>query len=1289
MTDLQFTQEQRQVIDQRERNLIVSAQAGAGKTAVLVERVLSELVEGHRSIREMLIVTFTNKAAHSLRDKIRARLMELIRSESYPGMDGSGQTISSELRTHLLDQVNALASANIQTLHAFCYEQVQGHFDALGLDPTTHILDERTLSDLQNKALDRSLSAFYESGSTAFQTFAELFGTDQRRTDQALRQMILAYQRMKDQLLDPDRWLKETSDAMGTKAYGRETIRLYYQKFILPDLTAYRASYDALLDQAKRHLPEAYAKAIEGEPVQFSQAVTAYIEKGERDPLLHFKSPTAFPMRKNKYDEAVLAEKDRLNAWRKTLKEEQEKISQQVLALNEKALVEEGGRMRQNLLLLDRLASDYRTVLRQLKKEKHGMDFNDVEHLLLALLDQEEIQRALQARYQSIYFDEYQDASDLQNEIIERLKGDRNLFFVGDVKQSIYAFRQACPENFLERMDQYEKDPARSSACYLTYNFRSEKNILDFINWVFDPLMTPDRGQVAYQTKGQRARVSLPAQKRAQEVETSGGLAGQVELVLIEEEKGEKKELSYIDEKPAEAFYLAHWIQAYLAEDPSHSYRDITVLFRAKQPIMDYEAVLRHFSIPTYSDMDAFDQEALEIALAIHLFEWVDNRYHDLALAALLSSIVGDFSDEELALLRFFYPDGSFAQAFYALVDQPVCNPAEGWAQGVASEEDLITLMAAYPALHDKALRFAQARERWIQDGQRMPFGDFIAHLLQQSGLYPFLSALSYGQERRANLQLLMTMARHFEEEGGHDLYGFLQLLKENGSSQGQGLQVAGAMSESDQVVRLMSIHASKGLDAPVIVLANLPNSFHPASTLPYSFDRSFGASLADRSLDPKSGRILEGPSVRLDLDQRRRWARERDEEVRIFYVALTRAQKRLVLLGHGKDLSEALRLTGQAHVQELSMALDQGRSYQDWLLALLKADPGKMRDLQGGLGQALRAGDFASGKIDFPSAPQDRQQVAGFTVTLERESDVRKQMQVVKQTRNTEQGLETTSLVALLQEGQASILPSMDAVLSFRYPFSESCYLPIKRSVTGLMEEAFEKGKGKRKTPSPLGSARRDKGEKDQKSDFLLTDQEGAADYAPPRFIREEPDRAGAHFGRLMHAALQALPLRAYEPASLEVALEALVKRRFFLREEADQIDRTMLLQFYQSPLGRRLIRLREAVRREESFTIRTPLSKLPFARQREGGSEEIMTIDGRVDLFVPLAEADPKEAGLLLVDFKTDRKKDPAHYRDQLALYALALSQAYQQPVTEAYLYWVRYGEAERFTDLLPPTE
>ncbi len=1214
MSQINLTSEQLEVVEALNKNLIISAQAGAGKTAVLVEKVIREILSedeasGKRmGLDRLLIVTFTKKAANSLKEKIRAGLISLLREENDPGR-----------RKLILRQLGLIPSAHIQTLHAFCYEIIRSYYVYLVMDPAFHIADSKVLKQIQDKALDDCLNRAYLSHDGDLLEFIELYGLNARKNDQPLRELILKLSEEMSQKEDPEGWLDRSIQRISTEDYREETLQGIKEEVIEPNLKTYLSAYKSFLQRARQALPDKYALSIENEPEIFAEAIIEALD-GKAEKLRAFKSPRAAGISEKEYGPELVFIKDNFNAERKKIKDSVKGMAEFCLNFSIDSLEKENSLMQKYLQILADLVKDYRTSLRKRKADIGAIDFNDIEHLMLKLMANEEALDKLRRQFSSIYFDEYQDASEIQNIIIEKLAGKDNLFFVGDVKQSIYGFRQARPDNFLKRVDRYklEKSQGRASdAMFLTYNFRSEFNILNFVNICFDRLMTKVRGGLVYKSTEQRARCG--------KLEFGGQVEkkGLVKFVLLDTEEGDEDQdtdgdpedlregRDYVNEKSPEAFYLARSIKEYINESPDHKYSDIVVLFRKNKAIGEFDYVLNYFGIPTYVDSDKSYMASIEKDLAVNLLKVVDRGDEDIALLSILSSRVGAFSDEDLASIRAFYPKSSFSAAFK--------NMLEG---GEVQGRDKMNpeLMASYEEIRDRALAFQGRLVAWRQDLNTMPLENFVSKLLDDSGLYDFSASLDHGSERRQNLDLLLRIAQQYESEGGADLFGLISRLEEEESSSGQDMKPAGELSEADNVVRLMTIHASKGLDSEVIYIADLSASFFGKSRSPYNINADMGPALAIREIDKESGVPVQYPSYRLNFQKEYQNKKEIDEEVRILYTAMTRPKSRLIMIGHSNRTAQLLDKDANIGPDELDNRLSNSKSFLEWLVNLVNS----LDKLPEGFEFSVESADKYrpwDGKIgsgeDQKSPEEDRpfkQDLAG-------------------------------------------------RVLGYRYGYEPASRAPIKESVSRLAKGIIE-------AYNP---------DINQNENIDQIDREG--DMKIPEFMSGEKAMTGAQVGSLLHYSLQCLPIKPYKPEELQEELLKLKEKNILNEAEIKALDSNLLLNFYNSDLAKKLCQLGDKVIREKAFSYRIKYKNLPesFPEDLRKGefSDLYITIDGRIDLFADLGSEDG--GGLLLLDFKSDRKMNSDNYRAQIDLYRAALEAAYKKPVTRAYLYWLRFGKLE----------
>lgn len=1241
---MKYSDEQKKALEIRNRDLIISAQAGAGKTQVLVERVIRQIVEEGYFLDQILLVTFTNKAAGELKSRIRRGLFQVL--EKNPPEE-------KEQRNHLLQEITRVSSANIQTLHAFCFELIRDHYERLSLDPSVRILDEKKMEELKEESLDTILRKVYEKKDPDIFSFIELYGLMGRRDDQPLRQLIVQFSEEKEKKIDGDKWVKDWLEEIASPAYDQkieEICRIRFEKQLI-DLAA---EIKDLVDKAEA-MPEKYKNALEEENRSAQESLEAW-RRGEKKEIIFLKR---MPSVGKKEGEWAVERKDLLNSRRAKIKDKAKALFSSNLP-NHEEIHEENQRMKKYLTLLSFLTDLFEKALREKKKEQNGLDFNDVEHLTLDLLNFEEEREKVKNRFSLVYFDEYQDASQIQNEIIERIKNPKGLFFVGDVKQSIYGFRQACPENFQNRYEEYAKNENQEAeALDFTVNYRSLPGILKFVNFLFIPLMTKNRGSIAYDSPIHRSRIQPYPEETLLAMQKGKRFAGKVHVLILEKNPDEDEQIGaqsgttgnmYLNEKSAEAFYIARKIKEHVAK--GGKYKDMAILLRKdKGRIFEFESVLRAFHIPVHSEGDKVDEEATELKIAISLLQILDNKQKDLPLLTVLSSVIGNFSDEDLARIRIFYPEGSFYQAIQHFLKDG--EEERRLAFSSFSEEEGQSLRPSYYDLWERLETFDQKLDSWRDHFSQMPFSRAVWKIIQASGLYAYSSSLDFGKERRENLNLLLRMAESYEEEGNADLYGFLHLLGEEPAFGKKAWQPAGSFSEEDDVVRIMTIHAAKGLDFKTVFLAGLGGKLSGGKSSVFAADDELGPALLMRSWDPDGQTMIQGPSYVRELLRGKEEKNERDEEVRILYVAMTRASEELYLIGQESLLKKGgLDLTFlEDSASSLQNELDQSTTYIQWILTILRHDRSFWLQSRGGLIQYLSFHQDQLPKRNFYGLSSERPSPL-LDIELEWPSRYRPWDGKLDWENSEEKGKEENH-----SDSDCLSDEQVKEALDFQYPYWEDTRKPLKETVTELAkkERRWEDPQAVIKEAAKLS--------KDQEPPAFIEEP-----LKLPSFITEKGKFGPAQFGSLMHRALQSLPFKKYQLNSLKEELNLLEQREIFTPEEREALSLPLLLTFYQSEKAIWLSDHADALYRERPFTMRL---------RRNG---EVLTVDGQIDLYVDLDRAsNGKEHGFLLVDYKTARRPHPEFYLSQLRLYAKALETAFGKKVEKVYLYWIRLGKWE----------
>ncbi len=822
---MRLTDEQQRAVEARDENLLLSAAAGSGKTATMVERVLRLAAEG-ADVDRMLVVTFTRAAAADMRAKLTRALGE--------------RAAAGDERCR--EQLLRLERAPITTLHAFCADFLRENFEAADVDPAFSILDEDDARLMLDAALDEALENGYQRGGTALENL------DYGRGPAGVRALTDALLRFLDSRPDPEAWL-ETALAGDADAWTREIAG-----------AARRAVEEALiaLNQTRPlPLPPHYANAIAQDLLSLTEIAREHGYERLRALLSDFKLTT--PRGKNAgYDTDVIEEA-------KTLREAAKKAlgSAAILSLPLAVARADAKDTLVGARALAEIALDARRAFDERKAERGALSYTDLEKRTLRALSDEAVAEAARARYEYVFVDEYQDTSDIQEAIVSRVARENRLFMVGDVKQSIYRFRQAEPRLFLEKYAAYARGEG-GRLLPLTRNFRSKRTVLDFANAVFERLLTGGDSEITYDEN---------ARLRPGDEDADPGVPVEIHIV----EGAGEDELSQAER---EGLMIAREIKRMRAEDPTLKYRDFAILtrqgataFSALTPMLVSEG------IPAYADGGGGYFDALEVRLTLSLLRLVDNFRRDEDLIAALRSPICALTLEELAEIRLIRREGAYADAVRA------CADGEG-------------------ALPEKLREFIAALDSWRLRAGCMALDDLARAVMDESGVYAYVGALPGGAQRQANLDLFAVRAGAYDRDVSGSLNRFLAYA-EGMQARGAG-DAAQALGENDDVVRLMTVHHSKGLEFRVVFGARL--------SIRLRTERAEDSLLCHPVLG--MGLMRFDPALRSRRNTlsraaiAERFGREGlAEELRVLYVLMTRAKERLVLTGSVKNLDRARAL--------------------------------------------------------------------------------------------------------------------------------------------------------------------------------------------------------------------------------------------------------------------------------------------------------------------------------------------------------------------------------------------
>ena len=1234
------------------QTLLVAAAAGSGKTAVLVERIITRLkdMDNPLSVQELMVVTFTKAAAQEMSARIGLALAKAMES-----------TEDAAMQERLERQLNLLPSAHISTLHSFCQWVIRSYFYKLDINPTARIGNEAEMALLQQEVLADLLTKSYEEGLYNIYELADFFSDD--KSDAGLTAKIMSLYNYAMSLANPDGWLRKALEPYKEAMTVNPSETLWGQ-YMWDQHVAVIDRIRERLERMEQILldpvgPHKWQNIYDNQLAALSMLSGAETWDDMGEACKH--TDTFIKDRFNKLGEEV---DPSLQAEFKSLgsqnKDDLKAMQAAVFTVPEATLQEQFKAQYPIIKGLVELTIAFHKAYRDMKQEQGIMDFSDLEHLCLALLVEpgteddpqpSDVAKELQDTFKEIMVDEYQDTNGVQETIINLISRVDNRFYVGDVKQAIYSFRMADSSLFMEKYNTYGGTDAVERRIDLAKNFRSHENILAATNFLFYQIMTEEAAELNYT----EAESLIPG--RIVEDAPEDWIGGDVELQLLdvskdtlsasesdEDEGGDpennERELDFIIQKIKEIHGAKKKVQNPDGTFRQIEWRDFAILRRslAGWGTRAVEA-MRQAGIPAVvNERDGYF-EAQEIQLLLALLSIIDNPEQDLPMAAVLHSGLVGLDANELGALR------------------------------LSGEGSLWSLMPAYAeeAQDERLLAFIDHMERWRTLSRRHGVTDLLWDIYESQDYVNYVGAMPNGLVRRANVLALYDRAKGYEASGFRGLFRFLRFVESLRDSN-QDMPLANVVSEADNVVRLMTIHKSKGLEFPVVFLSGVQKGFNMMDLR------------SELLIDKNAGLGLKGyfPDIRVSFPTMP-WFYIKDvkeaalkaEEERILYVALTRARDKLIMTGYFKGfknakgklstLGELIKNAASVEGQQLPTdIITQANTYLDWLIM------GFARHLDGG--NPLRVAIEYEGPTYF-DLPDKKCRIKVEVHDGSLYGDLDYKADIDETTINKVRELKAVNAVELPQE--------IEDRFNYSYPYSDATRRTAKISVSEL-KRRFQERELEAGTIDTLNEpiVTVDTGAKRAVSDAILgqaikLDIRNADDLAnsvfgrKPQALQSEEDvLTGAQWGTLMHEAMQWLPLAQYTQASLTKELDGLVTKGTFTEEERNLLSDTSLYKFFSSDLGKRLINAKRIER------------ELPFSMLFEG-KRVYDTLEDGENLFLQgiIDTAFEEDGEWVLVDYKTDRVKSGEdlikRYKIQMDLYKEALQRLTGMPVKACYIY------------------
>ena len=1242
MGETKWTDEQLSAIKTRNCNLLVAAAAGSGKTAVLVERIIRIITNKDNpvDIDKLLVVTFTNAAAAEMRERIAAAISKALDKEP--------------TSKNLQKQLTLLNRANITTMHSFCLDVIKNNFHKIDLDPSFRIGDQTEGILIKDEVIETLFEEKYDQEDTEFTSLVEAVST--YKNDDNLKELIINMYNFIMSGPWPENWLKENAEA-----FNIETMeKLNNSKWVLVLKNSIKVEIEGYIKMLEKAIEiinltdglEPYLETFSNELYSIKNAYNS-IDCGLDDIYSSLCSISFGRLKSIKKDK--VSDENAQNTVKSIRDDIKKKISELInntfSVTPEEMLINIKGAYP-TIKKLTELVLEFGEKFSQKKKEKNILDFNDLEHLCLKILsDKDENGNIIPSKtaiefknlFDEVLVDEYQDSNNVQETIIELVSRRKdefpNVFMVGDVKQSIYRFRQAKPELFMEKYINYTLEESNNRKIQLYKNFRSRKEVIDGVNYIFKEIMSETVGELEYTDE---EALNLGASYENSEDENVI-LGGPIEVNIIEksieeshlnkekldEEDFENEEIEGVN---LEGKIVAKRIKELMTTTGNNvfkvldketgeyrpiKYKDIVILLRAtknwSESLLDE---LGQEGIPAYADTGSGYFESIEIRTIMSLLRVIDNPMQDVPVIAVLKSPIMGFSAEDLSIIRLKNKEKYFYENIADIAEGNICDISE----------ELIT----------RCKGFLEKLEIWRNKAIYMPIDEFIWYLYMDTAYYGYVGAMPNGVLRQANLKILFQRAKQFEQTSFKGLFNFINFINKLTKSSGD-MGSAKILGENEDVVRIMSIHKSKGLEFPVVFLCGTGKQFNLMDlnkNILYHDELGFGPDFVDLEKRVSIGTIAkEAIKKKMKLETL-------SEEVRILYVACTRAKEKLIITGTVNNIQKSIEKWVSSASLDYNLILPseilKGKSYLDWIgMSLCQHNDGKV----------LREKIAVSNEIS-------KDDNSKWDIKLWKRSDI-----VVNNEDGKLEEEKEVKLSILEEEYDKDVYGEVDKRLSYKYPLKESTKLKSNISVSDLKKRNAEF------IDQNVESINIEEVESKNKRTIIT-----------PKFLQEEKGLTAAEKGTAVHFVMKKIDLdKVSSIHEIKDQIQYLYENDFILEEEMKAVNPSKILNFFKSDLGKMMTELHKEgkkIYRELPFYTEISSVNIDNTLSEEYENEKVR-LQGIIDCFFEY------NGESILLDYKTDyvSKDNEAElqkkYIKQLDYYSDAVFKITGKKVSKRYLY------------------
>lgn len=1245
--ETKWTKEQQSAIDTRGCNLLVAAAAGSGKTAVLVERIIKIITDAAKpvDIDKLLVVTFTNAAASEMRERIGDAISKYL-------------DINPESKL-LQKQLALLNKASITTMHSFCLHVIRSNFHKLDIDPGFRIADSTEVILLKQETLQSLFESKYEPDletgkrDEEFLKLVECYGDN--RDDRKLQEIVL---NIFDFIMSgpwPEKWLEDACEQFN----AGEDFKFEEQKWgkVLLDylnlqLSGFKeALIKALNIGAQYEGLENYIETIKQDMVLLEDILSAS-NNGYEGLYEQFNS-LEFAKLKRCGKDADKAAMEQIKDLRQTVKDGLTDLKKQICSQSLEQIKNEFKKLYPSIKALCELVLSFKEAYAMRKREKNILDFNDMEHYCLEILSDAEIAKKYRQQFEEILVDEYQDSNNVQETILKLIAKQKpetpNLFMVGDVKQSIYRFRQAEPELFLEKYNRYSTEDSNDDRKIMLYkNFRSRKEILDGVNFIFKEIMSKNIGELDYTSEealnpgatfpvtdgdynaGGKVELHIIARKaaaedNAQDEESNESRSTETEGTDAANEEVNTEE---VDNVQLEAKLVGSRIKKLMIGENGKpfkvfdketggyrnvEYRDIVILLRATMlaaPV--YIEELNNMGIPAFADTGTGYFETIEVKTIVSLLKIIDNPMQDIPLLAVLRSPIFTFSSEDFIEIKLLNPKVTFFEALKQAAENGI----------------------------DKAKSFIEKLEAWREKSIYMPIDELIWYLYVDTGYYAYAGAMPNGMQRQANLRMLFERGSEFEETSYKGLFNFINFINKLRKSSGD-MGSAKILGENENVVRIMSIHKSKGLEFPVTIVAGAGKQFNTSdmrNTILLHKVMGLGPDFVDcEKRISKETIIKQAIKKKILLENL-------SEEMRVLYVAFTRAKEKLIITGSVSDVEKSFGkwcsslAPSSEKVPEFEIM--RSKTYLDWIgLALARhKECSKIREIAG-------INEETVSKVLTEDA-------SNWEINIWKREEL---LEAVEE-RQVEEERNAFEII-MQKEKDTDNSPYCDLIekrLDWEYDYKPSTVLPNKISVSEI-KRLYNYA------------------EDDEVPPINLKKQ--------PAFLNQEKKISAAEKGTVMHSVMQHIKLdKVSDIKNIRSEIEKLISNEILTEKQAEAVNPFKVLDFFNSSLGKRMLASNK-IYREVPFYMEIKSTEVYNELSKDKFDNELIILQGIIDCFFEENEE------IVLLDYKTDFVTEDniasikEKYKIQLDYYEKALNRMTGKRVKEKYIYLFGYGELVKY--------